>query len=588
MKALLVGCLLSVSVIPSFAQTAADTWSVKFSDAIIARYQPTLDDFTGKGWEYTNSSVLFGMEKVYEQTSDANYLNYIKDYIDLYVNSSGQISDASRGVTSTSFSSLDVMNPAILCVFLYHQTGQSKYQIAAKAVRDYLVNDADNHYPKTPDGGYWHKNSSGYSNVMMLDEIFMGDAFLADYGGEFGDLVALDTAASQALLLASHVYDGTKHLVKHAWTSDPSSHSWANSGTGISPSVWSRGMGWFVVSLVEILRYLPNTDSHYTAIQDLLTNLVTGMQTYQDPSTGLWWQVVDKGSALSGNYIETSGSAMFVYAIKTAVDSGWIANSYLSVAQAAWTGLQSSTYITPNYDSYGPSINSFAPAMSVQSSDANYVQSSYQPVSIPGSSSPHGYAGILLAASAMEFPITPLPIKFTAFKAFASGHAAALTWQNPATVNDVEYYIVQRSADGLHFDDIGQVSPNASGSYEWTDNNPASSVAYYRIEAVKTGGSNGYSNILSVKLETLLPGLFISPNPVRNGQVHLRFANMEAGVYTLRIISSTGKAILVKTVAVADGESMHTVSLPPLAHKGLYYIKMEGGAAAIQRPLLIE
>src|SRR5438309_656069 len=82
---------------------------------------------------------------------------------------------------------------------------------------------ASSTYPKTPDGGYWHKGtSSAYSNVMMLDGIYMAHPFLVKYGRMFNDPVCYDTATSQALMLASHVYDNTIHLARHAWNYDKS------------------------------------------------------------------------------------------------------------------------------------------------------------------------------------------------------------------------------------------------------------------------------------------------------------------------------------------------------------------------------
>ena len=37
-------------------------------------------------------------------------------------------------------------------------------------------------------------------------------------------------------------------------------------------------------------------------------------------------------------------------------------------------------------------------------------------VDCPTSTTPHGYAAILMAASAMEFPLMLLPVKFTRFR----------------------------------------------------------------------------------------------------------------------------------------------------------------------------
>src|SRR4051812_27388399 len=148
MKKLFTLLLYSTISFISFSQTASSTWSVKFANAMISRYQPTINAMTSKGWEYSNSIILHGMEKIYEQNPDVNYLNYIQAYIDTYVNGSGTVTGLGQ--------SLDKIHPGILCLFLYEKTGLLKYKTAATNIRNYLITGAPA-YPKTANGGYLHK-----------------------------------------------------------------------------------------------------------------------------------------------------------------------------------------------------------------------------------------------------------------------------------------------------------------------------------------------------------------------------------------------------------------------------------------------
>jgi uncharacterized protein YjdB len=103
-----------------------------------------------------------------------------------------------------------------------------------------------------------------------------------------------------------------------------------------------------------------------------------------------------------GNFKESSGSGMFVYALKKGMDNGWISSAtYSTVVQKGWTGMQ--TQIA-TYTDGKPQIRNFCPAMEVQNNTASYIKT---PVHCPASSGiqhPQGYCGILMAASAMEFP----------------------------------------------------------------------------------------------------------------------------------------------------------------------------------------
>jgi uncharacterized protein YjdB len=400
MKNVLLTCLsLALSLM---AQAQSDTWSVKFSNAIISRYQPTISAMQPtKGWEYSNGIILHGMEKVYLQTGTASYLNYIKAYIDTYVNSSGTIATTNLSTT------VDKIQPGVLCLFLYEQTGDIRYKTAATQLRNYLLTSGG--FSKTPDGGYWHKNDGNYNNVMMVDGMYMLHPFLAKYGAMFGDTTCTGVATFQLLLLASHVMYSPRTLPKHAWDYTKTK-TWASTTTGESTDVWSRGTGWYMMALADVLQYLPTSHYRYARILDLFQRMSAGVAANQHPTTGLWYQVVDKRTE-TGNWTESSGSGMFVYALKKGVDNGWLSGStYTPVIDKGWTGLQ--TQIATLTD--GPQIRQFCVASGVVNNTAAYYSlgKTNCPTGYPwsGTQHPHGYCGILMAASEMEFPIVSIPV----------------------------------------------------------------------------------------------------------------------------------------------------------------------------------
>ncbi|MBN2166923.1 MAG: glycoside hydrolase family 88 protein [Marinilabiliaceae bacterium] len=363
--------------------TQASDWAVKFADAIIARWPNSINDMTGKSWEYSNSIVLHGIEKAYEETGDVKYLNYIKNFVDDYVDESGNIK------YKTTANNLDLLHPSLLCIFLYEQTGLEKYKIAAQNTRNKF-----NSHPRNASNGYWHKDN--YPNQMWLDGIYMAEPFLVKYGNLFNDTAYCSAEATfQVLLLADHAYDQTKKLLYHGWD-ETKTASWANSTTGVSPEIWSRAMGWYAMAMVDILKYLPKTDANYSKMITLMQNIAEGLKNTQDATTGLWYQVVDKGTS-TGNWIETSGSGMFIYSLKHAIDQGYIDDSYMDVVNKAWVGLQN--YIT--IDSYSrPVISSYVGSMGILDSYSSYVGKSKE--TCPASKHPHGYCGFLMAATAME------------------------------------------------------------------------------------------------------------------------------------------------------------------------------------------
>jgi unsaturated rhamnogalacturonyl hydrolase len=71
----------------------------------------------------------------------------------------------------------------------------------------------------------------------------------------------------------------------------------------------------------------------------ILNRLATAIAKYQEPKSGLWYQVVDKGGE-KGNYLEASGSCMFVYALAKGVRQNYLPKTYFAVARKGYQGIQ--------------------------------------------------------------------------------------------------------------------------------------------------------------------------------------------------------------------------------------------------------
>src|SRR5439155_4415774 len=108
----------------------------------------------------------------------------------------------------------------------------------------------------------------------------------------------------------------------------------------------------------------------------ILQGLAMGLKNTQDATTGLWYQVVDQGSK-TDDWLETSGSGMFVYTLKVAVNRGYIDASYLSVANKGWQGMMSKV---TNSSGSMPSVTGAVKGMGVQDSYAAYVATTLMPL----------------------------------------------------------------------------------------------------------------------------------------------------------------------------------------------------------------
>ena len=85
------------------------------------------------------------------------------------------------------------------------------------------------------------------------------------------------------------------------------------------------------MAVVDVLEFLPDDHPKRQELIDILKNTVDALLKVRDSETGLWFQVLDQGGK-SDNYLETSCSAMFIYAIAKGIKYKYLPESYKTYA----------------------------------------------------------------------------------------------------------------------------------------------------------------------------------------------------------------------------------------------------------------
>lgn len=276
-------------------------------------------------WTYDQGVVLKGIEGLWYKTGDARYFKYIQHSMDVFVTKEGTIN---------TYKLEDYNIDNVLCgrmlLLLYGVTSDEKYYKAATLLREQLKSQ-----PRTNEGGFWHKKRYPYQ--MWLDGLYMGEPFYAEYAATFNQAEAFDDIANQFIWMEKHSRDAKTGLMYHGWD-ESKEQKWANKTTGLSPNFWARAMGWYGMALVDVLDYFPASHPKRAALIDILKRYATAVQKVQDPSTGLWWDILDKPGK-KDNYREASASCMFVYALAKGSRLGYLPASYAAVAKKGYDGI---------------------------------------------------------------------------------------------------------------------------------------------------------------------------------------------------------------------------------------------------------
>ncbi|KDQ07742.1 glycoside hydrolase family 105 protein [Botryobasidium botryosum FD-172 SS1] len=276
---------------------------------------------------YEHGTFQRALTRLYEKTGDKKYLDYIKKGIDALVGSDGSV----KAYSLTEYT-LDNIKIGDSMVQLAKLTGEAKYKTAATKLRSQLAT-----HPRTPSGGFWHKNI--YPNQMWGDGQYMALPFYAAYTSAYQptNTTAWDDMALQLKLYDSHSLQKSTGLLYHGYD-ELKKAVWANSVTGASPEVWDRAVGWYSMALVDLLEYWPTSHPGRATVLSLYRSLVPALVAAADPTTHAWWLVMSQPGRAQ-NYIESSGSAMFVYSILRGLRLGYITDvngQYKNAAVAAY------------------------------------------------------------------------------------------------------------------------------------------------------------------------------------------------------------------------------------------------------------
>jgi unsaturated rhamnogalacturonyl hydrolase len=311
------------------ALPAQEPWSQRAANAAIQRWPNgrLVPADARWAWNYELGTLLEGMDSVWLNTADPRYFNYIKSAVDAFLGPDGSIP-----TWKLEEYQLDNILLGRQLLLLYGVTQDPRYAKAATLLYQQLI-----HQPRTPSGGFWHKQR--YPNQMWLDGLYMAEPFYAEYAQTFHHPEAFQDIARQFALIDEHARDPKTGLLYHGWD-ESRQQRWASKQSGDSSQFWARGMGWFFMALVDTLDSLPEDDPGREQLTEQLDRDAAALVRYQDADSGLWYQVLDKPGA-PGNYLESSASCMFVYALVKGVRRGYLPPRYLANAQRGYQGILS-------------------------------------------------------------------------------------------------------------------------------------------------------------------------------------------------------------------------------------------------------
>jgi hypothetical protein len=196
-------------------------------------------------------------------------------------------------------------------------------------------------------------------------------------------------------------------------------------------------------------------------------------------------------------------------------------------------------------------------------------------VSVPGITQFSWWSG----GNANNFP---LPVEFLYFKGRYDAGQCVLTWAT-ATETDCDKFIIERSADGIRYQDLASV-PGAGNSleektYTYADAGPTTGFNYYRIRQVDFNGDYAYTNVVALDVTGQHAfGVTAYPTPSKGATPTLSITASEQREVSIRIYDYLGYTHFIHTVTVGDTHEVN-FEIPGFDRVpvGLYFIKVSSG-----------
>jgi hypothetical protein len=184
-----------------------------------------------------------------------------------------------------------------------------------------------------------------------------------------------------------------------------------------------------------------------------------------------------------------------------------------------------------------------------------------------------------------------LPIELIFFKAEVEGRSVKMKWATAAEINN-EYFTLERSEDGINFEEIGQVPGSGNTSnrrdYEYTDESPLNGDSYYRLRQTDYDGRFEVFDPDHVYLKKKVldeSALNVWPNPF-DDYFDMEIKSEESGKLDISLLTMDGKLIREEAIHVDAPGTRWTFRDGNSLIPGTYILRIQCNDEVVSRKLI--
>jgi len=339
--------------------------------------------------------------------------------------------------------------------------------------------------------------------------------------------------------------------------------------------------------------FTASVDITVTADPTNPTNFSTGIHKSENIATqeayfamGRHWNVTTTGTLVDPVNIRFYYDPAEKAAIVSAANNWLVANDNaplsLSIDSIEWfktdgVSYSPSTILTPNTLLTSLYYNSSSTDGLTTATGTNYIQMNGLTSFSGGTAAIKVFPNPLLSTNLSNFTAT----KF-------QKEDAKINWTTK-TEEQLSHFEVERSADGVIFKTIGNVSANGGinvdTDYQLIDTDPMNGTNYYRLKLVKHSGDLDFSSTRVLVFSRDWGNVQVMPNPF-DADLSVRFSALEAEDIEVSVFNALGQRVYEHSFKVKMGSNELTLELGTALPSGAYIVTLSSETNSTNRKVI--
>lgn len=264
-------------------------------------------------WQYPTGVALWALCQLSDISGEPAYLDFVRRSFDYYIEEDKvRVNDMNDG---------GCLGHAIL--ELNKRIPDRRYRKVIAMTADYY----EHRQPRLLDGSLCYVIEPERRRT-WIDALFIVCPFLAKSAELLSEPQLYDDVLRQFFNYTVRLQDPEVKLYYQGW-------GWGTNRTTHSPGFWSRGNGWVLMAMSEVLKTIPSRHPRWRELLAVYQDFAAAVLTAQG-AAGMWHQLMTRHDSFE----ETSGTAMFIYSFLHGHQRGWLSAEFRDSALKGFEGLK--------------------------------------------------------------------------------------------------------------------------------------------------------------------------------------------------------------------------------------------------------